>query len=407
MKLSKRFNLGIKLSITALFLVGLTVFGFLRSDRLGAVAASPQSTKANVAASTCGSWSVVASPNFVTKPNYLFSVAAISASDVWAVGNYGNSIPRTLIEHWNGSKWSITPRPAIANSSLNGVAALASNDVWAVGDVLNVSYYTLIEHWNGSIWSVVPSPNIQAEDYLQDITVVSPNDIWATGETEDSIGGYHTLFEHWNGTQWSIIASPDPGGFSNLLHLYGIAAVSSNNVWAVGDYYQRSSGTSGTLIEHWNGTQWSIIASPNIGTIANELQGVSVVSANNIWAVGSHGAQSTKQTLVEHWNGSQWSVVSSTNDGPSSNQLTAITAISAKNIWAVGYYTDGSNPTHPPYYTLIEHWDGIQWSVISSPNPGTFRNILFGVTHVPGTSNVWSVGEFDGPGVQTLTEYYC
>jgi hypothetical protein len=400
MKLSKRFNLGIKLSITALFLIGLTVFGFMRSDRLGAVAASPQSTKANVAASTCGSWSVVASPNFVTKPNYLFSVAAISASDIWAVGKYGNSIPRTLIEHWNGSKWSITPRPAIANSSLNGVAALASNDVWAVGDVLNGSYHTLIEHWNGSIWSVVPSPNTQAEDYLQGIAVVSPNDIWATGETEDSIAGSHTLFEHWNGTQWSIIASPDPGGTSRFLYLLSIAAVSSNNVWAVGSY------DYGQLIEHWDGMQWSIIASPNVGTISNGLRGVSVVSANNIWAVGSYGAQSVDQTLVEHWNGTQWSVVSSPNTGPV-NQLTAITAISATNIWAVGYNTDGSNPSFPPYYTLIEHWDGIQWSVISSPNPGTFRNILYGETHVPGTSNVWSVGEFEGPGVQTLTEHYC
>jgi len=410
MKLPKRFNLGIKLSLTALFIIGLTIFGFMRSDRLGAVAASPQSTKANVAASTCGSWSVVASPNFVTKPNYLFSVAAISASDIWAVGKYGNSIPRTLIEHWNGSKWSITPRPAIANSSLNGVAALASNDVWAVGDVLNVSYHTLIEHWNGSIWSVVPSPNTQAEDYLRGIAVVSPNDIWATGETEDSIVGYHTLFEHWNGTQWSIIPSPDPGGSSNFLHLFSIAAVSSNNVWAVGDYYSKSSGTGGPLIEHWDGTQWSIIASPNAGTISSGLRGVSVVSANNIWAVGSYGAQSAGQTvgqtLVEHWNGTQWSVVSSPNAGQSVNQLTAITAISATNIWAVGY-TDGSNPTPHPYHTLIEHWDGIQWSVISSPNTGTYDNILYGVTHVPGTSHVWSVGEFYGTGVQTLTEYYC
>src|SRR5258706_6556241 len=84
MKLPKRFNLGIKLSLTALFIIGLTIFGFMRSDRLGAVAASPQSTKANVGASTCGSWRVVASPSY--RQSYFSSVAAISASDVWAVG---------------------------------------------------------------------------------------------------------------------------------------------------------------------------------------------------------------------------------------------------------------------------------------------------------------------------------
>ena len=42
---------------------------------------------------------------------------------------------------------------------------------------------------------------------------------------------------------------------------------------------------SGTLTEHWNGTAWSVVASPNAGTI-NSLQSVAAVSANDVWAVG-------------------------------------------------------------------------------------------------------------------------
>ena len=409
MQLCKHFNVAIKLSLVALFLTGVTLFSFMRSDPSHAVAASHSVTNANVS-STCGSWSVVASPNFETHPNYLGSVAAVSASDVWAVGLYtlhGGS-PRTLIEHWNGKNWSITPRPALAESSLGGVAALASNDVWAVGTILNSSYQTLIEHWNGTSWSVVPSPNTLAEDFFGSIAAVSTNDIWATGYAEDTTGIDHTLFEHWDGTQWSIVASPDAGSNNNFLR--HIAAISSNDVWVVGSYQASPGATYQTLVEHWDGTQWSIIASPNVGTFGSGLSGVSVVSANNIWAVGSYAIDGvgTSQTLVEHWNGTKWSVVSSPNVGSSSNQLAAIAAIAAHNIWALGYSTSGS-PPNPTTQTLIEHWDGTQWSVTPSPSPGNLNNFLNGVTRVPGTIKVWAVGSILSAtlGAQTLTEFYC
>ena len=37
------------------------------------------------------------------------AAACTSASNCWAVGEWGSPTgPRTLIEHWNGSAWSIT-----------------------------------------------------------------------------------------------------------------------------------------------------------------------------------------------------------------------------------------------------------------------------------------------------------
>lgn len=416
MQLFKRFTIGIKLSLIALFLTGITLFSFFRFDHQAVVAASHPVTKANVSSSTCGSWSVVASPNIGTKPSYLSSVAAISGSDVWTVGTYDlqktSGAFGTLIEHWNGKRWSITPRPVITHSSLQGVAALASNNVWAVGGYFNATtrlYQTLIEHWDGSLWSVVSSPNpsnLSGQVSLASIAAISANDIWAVGYSQISNGDFQTLVEHWDGTQWSIIASPDVGG-SGANYLFGVAAVASNNVWAVGQYYTSpGGGVRQTLVEHWDRTQWSIIASPNVGTLGSGLQGVSVVSASNMWAVGFYSTQQASQTLVEHWDGTQWSVVSSPNVGSGSNALLAITANSPKNIWAVGDSTSSTNPNDTQ--SLIEHWDSVQWSVVSSPGPGTFKNVLNGITHVPGTRQVWTVGYFDnGNGAQTLTEFYC
>jgi hypothetical protein len=48
---------------------------------------------AEAAPLTCGTWSVVPSPNVGQGGNDLFGVAAVSASDVWAVGtNYGQTL---------------------------------------------------------------------------------------------------------------------------------------------------------------------------------------------------------------------------------------------------------------------------------------------------------------------------
>src|SRR5579863_7528626 len=61
-----------------------------------------------ILAQSCGRWTVVASPNVGSNQNYLNSVAVISLNDVWAVGTTSSG---TLTEHWNGTQWSVVPRP--------------------------------------------------------------------------------------------------------------------------------------------------------------------------------------------------------------------------------------------------------------------------------------------------------
>src|SRR4029077_3033917 len=107
---------------------------------------------------------------------------------------------------------------------------------------------------------------------------------------------------------WSIVASSNPSTNANVLR--GVSVVSANDVWAVGDFVT-TTNIRRTLVEHWDGTAWSVVVSPNSGTSTtnNSLKGVSVMSANDVWAVGSAGSG----TLVEHWNGTAWSVVASPN----------------------------------------------------------------------------------------------
>jgi hypothetical protein len=194
---------------------------------------------------------------------------------------------------------------------------------------------------------------------------------------------------------WKIVASPSPSASSSYFN--GVAAISATNVWAVGYYYNTSSGPSSTLIEHWNGAQWSIVTGPNVSTRGNDLQSVAAISAKNIWAVGN----ASGQTLTEHWDGSKWSIVSSPNTTAAQNVFTGVAVVSANLVWAVGY-ASGVTPSSP-VQTLIEQWNGTQWSVVSSPNASS-SSILFAVARVPKTQKVWTLGSNNG--FQTFTEFY-
>jgi plastocyanin len=245
-------------------------------------------------------------------------------------------------------------------------------------------------------WSIVSSPNVGANDnYLLGMAALSQNDAWASGYYFDGFAS-RTLIERWNGAAWSVVSSPNVGGSANVLP--AIAAIASNDVWAVG-----YSGLQ-TLVQHWNGSQWSVVPSPNVGTGANALTGVAALAANDVWAVGHYHQPATNryQTLVQHWNGAAWSVVSSPNVGTDSNFLWGgIAAVSPNNIWAVGSY--GPNGSRR---TLTMNWTGSKWLVIPSPNVGAGENRLNAALAIA-SNDIWAVGYAgSNPDEQALIEHW-
>jgi hypothetical protein len=196
----------------------------------------------------------------------------------------------------------------------------------------------LVEHWDGSAWTVVPSPNGSTiSSQLLGVDAVSANDIWAVGSSSTLAAPYeNTLIEHWDGSSWSIIPSPNPSGGS-FNKLNGVAVVAANDIWAVGSY-SGSTNHSQTLIEHWDGSSWSIVPSPNVGPYGNNLNSVAARAANDVWAVGA--SNNGGNSLILHWDGMSWSVVPSPNIPDWTNQLQSVTAVAADDVWAVGvaYY---------------------------------------------------------------------
>jgi len=343
---------------------GRLVSGAVIAALLPAVFALP------AAAAPTASWTIASGSG----PGFLLGVTCVASADCWAVGQnstdyYGAS---TLIEHWGGVNWSSVSSPDQPSSAnvLRAVSCVASVDCWAVGWYLNgAAPQTLTEHWDGTKWSIASSPDQNARgNILFGVNCVASTDCWAAGRYLNGSSVLQTLTEHWDGTIWSIVPSPQQGTGDNSLA--GVTCVASADCWAVG---------SPSLTEHWNGTAWSIVSNPGGGGLA----GVTCMASADCWAVGSPG-------LTEHWDGTMWTLVSNSIGG----RLFGVSCVASANCWAVG---EG----------LTEHWDGTMWTAVSSPNPGD--SILREVACVA-SADCWAVGDFQdsiSPPHEILIEHYA
>jgi hypothetical protein len=304
-------------------------------------------------------WSVVPSLNRGTTFNLLQEVSCASEISCTAVGYYiSGRIARTLIESWDGTGWSVVPSPNRGTSEnvVYGVSCASASACMAVGFYRDVSKdlgKTLIESWDGTRWSVVPSPNRAGSNGLGTVSCASPTACMAVGTSSPRSPTIRTLFESWDGTRWTIVPSPSPGTGDVLS---GISCSAATACTAVGTHYKSSGGLSSNLIESWDGTRWSVVPSPGKAGNNNHLYGVSCVSDTACTAVGSRSnpAVLTYKTLIESWDGTRWTMVPSPNRAGNYNQLNGVSCPSETTCTAVG----SSSANGFTFKTLIESGTG-------------------------------------------------
>jgi len=356
-----------------------------------------------------GQWKFVPSPNPGTQYNILQGVAGTSANDVWAVGyqSSASDVTQVLIEHWNGSSWNVIPAPDLGqdNGQLNGVAAVTASDAWAVGASTTSSpgvapgQHALVEHWNCSTWSVVslaPAQNGAPNTILNAVAALSSSDVWVAGAYYGQ-GPEQAFIEHWNGQSWTVVPGAVSSSAFNIFS--GLAAVSANDIWGVGTGahtgVQGCGVAQGATMQHWNGARWSDVPFPNPAPDKDawsfSFASVAAASSHDVWAVGSYRAYATEQSagftpVIEHWDGARWSIVSGPSL-PTAQGLAGVAATASGSVWAVGQLASVGGPGA----SLIEQSSGGAWSTVASPSPGTVSNELHGVS-AASKNDVWAVG---------------
>jgi Phosphoesterase family len=233
----------------------------------------------------------------------------------------------------------------------------------------------------------------------------SSTDVWALGDFLPDAAHSNqdvtlTFAEHYNGKKWTVVRTPNTG--PNFNSFYG-ATASRGWVWAVGErlnaqYRDRA------LIEVWNGKTWHIADNPQPGSVRDMFFAASALSPSDVWFVGDQeGADGLFETLAEHWNGNDWTVVPTPDPGSSGNHLYAVDAVSPDDVWAAGQQLGARAPDNG----LVEHWDGHSWSVVDLP-PSVSASVLLDGIAATADGQVWVAGEADSPaqGGRPLIESY-
>jgi hypothetical protein len=313
---------------------------------------------------------------------------------------------QVLIDRWNGTAWSQVTTPATPGNTalLLGVSASSASDAWAVGrtQVNKSSFEGLALHWNGTAWSVSPGFPAALSPFggasAAGVADISPGDAYAIGNSAATAVG---TLAHWNGTAWSPVSLPLPAHANSNTTLDTISATGPGDVWIVGTFLDSANGQNETFAEHFNGTAWKVVAmppvtNPNINAFF-QFNGLKANSASDVWAVGVSGVTDvtdSQKTLIEHFNGTAWSIVPSPSPGSIDALSGVTTSNAASNVWAVG--TDTPAGTSVPQ-TLTLNWNGTRWNVVASPDPGSSDQIG-AVATKPGAANVWAVGASGPPG---------
>jgi len=337
----------------------------------------------------CGSgWSIVPSPSPGTAQNLLFAVTAASSGALWAVGDRVSpesaQTIAPLAEHWDGTAltgWTILRK---YQTLLHGVFVPAPTVAWAVGHFVIDLDETLpvIDRYDGTTWAPFPKPRL-LNGVLSGIAGASGTDIWAVGR-QFVQGEAQTIVEHFDGAAWARVPSPSPE--STYLDFGAIAVLAPDDVWAAGDF-QDSNLDFRTLIEHYDGTAWTIVPSPNVGSGDNHLSGLAALGPRNVWAVGRAFDGTRFRPIALHWNGTAWRARLLPVAGTGDHTLNGLAAGPGQTMWAVGSFTDPSGVQR----TLTERYSGGVWRVVASPNASEDDNVLNGVAFTT-DGDVWAVG---------------
>ena len=319
---------------------------------------------------------------------------------------FTNVGPKALIDDWNGTAWSQVTTPATPGNTalLSAVSARSATDAWAVGrtQVNKSSFEGLALHWNGTAWSVSPGFSAALSDIggasAVGVADISPSDAYAIGNSAATATG---SLVRWNGTAWSPVTLPLPANAKSNTTLNAISAHGPDDVWIVGTFLDSANGQNETFSEHFNGTSWSVVSIPPVNS-SNinaffQFNAIKANSPSDVWAVGDSGVidvPDSQKTLIEHFNGTAWSILPSPSPG-SIDVLSGVTTSNASNnVWAAGADTPAGTSARR---TLTLNWNGTAWHRVASPNTGSTDGVGAVATR-PGAAIVWAVGENGPPG---------
>jgi hypothetical protein len=258
----------------------------LAGSTLSVVVVAAAVTVPAEAASAPG-WRLVFRHHYGAAANYgsYLAVVVPGRADAWAFGASNEARGESPVAvHWNGKTWRPVALPAGLPDLLAGASASSPGNIWVIS---HLGRYAL--HWNGKTWAV--AKRWKGTGQLTGVTALSRTNVWVFGGP-GFINGVGTW--HYNGHRWT-----EPGGAAS--GIIRASALSASDIWATA-----SGAQADDSLVHYNGTRWTHVSATALNNA--QFSDIAAISRNDVWAVGT-GSGGQRRSLVVHWNGQRWAKV--------------------------------------------------------------------------------------------------
>ena len=277
----------------------------------------------------------------------------------------------------------------VATTDIHGTAP---DDVWAVGYAKPLAgegllTFPLIQHFDGSAWTLVDTSGLPSS-FLESVAAVAPDDVWAMGCSRPCGGDSAVVLLHWDGIAWTDVSDELPEAYRHG------SSYDQGDLLADGDRLFLPLGGDLLVREH---DAWTVALDRHANVRAAGMVG------DRVWAVGRHDVpgQSTARAAAWRERDSGWRRLPS--PGRFSGSLTTVTGPDRRHVWVGGSTHQTGNtaswvlrrfdgaawsiipaPEHPPE-------DGVWYSLedaTTGPGGHPFTVGYFGDACDCGTSDV-------------------
>jgi hypothetical protein len=241
-----------------------------------------------------------------------------------------------------------------------------------------------------------PSAPLHHDTYLIAVSADSATDAWAVGDKQESGVRAVSLVEHWDGTSWSLMPTSHAVAVANLT---AVEAISPTDVWVVGSTPPppEGEGSPVTIAAHWDGTRWTHTPTPGGGgdAVDSYLYAVSASGTDDVWAAGwftPSGGDARSIPLCLHWGADhQWTDMRCPTGGKGSGFTTVTTPSPDNAVFGGAAWRKGHDEG------FIEQYTGGAWT----RQPRTHVVVVDQLSAVS-TTDIWgigTIGDFDDPQV--------
>jgi hypothetical protein len=212
-----------------------------------------------------GTWSVV---GFWPTSNLVNSAVVFGPANAWIFGGLG-------VRHFNGNGWTTFKLPY----SLIRASAISANDIWAVGED-SATGKPVLSRWHNGQWALHALPPIASSPpgpVVLDVLARSDRDVWVVGGTVTAHGALRPLALHWHSGAWTSSTVPGPDFLGRVI------PDGTGGLWAA-----FNGPFDGFALAHFAGGSWHLVKLPALTGKATSAIALALVPKSAIaYAVGS------------------------------------------------------------------------------------------------------------------------